>query len=90
MFAVELYINNKFKGFLKEDYIDGIAKDIREAFIAFDFNEAKENVKLLLDKTDFGDVYVDYKIVEFKIEKIKEYIPKSISCFNEDFEVSNL
>lgn len=87
MFAIELYINEIFNGYLKGQYIYEITKDINQAFLASTFDDAKGNAISFLDKIDFDGDYVEYKIIELELKKVKEYIPKSMDYFNEEFEI---
>lgn len=42
MFAIELYINEIFHGYLNGKYVHEITKDINKAFLASTLDEAKE------------------------------------------------
>ena len=91
MFGVEFYINNKFKGYLKkDDWANKTTEDVNQAFLTSNFDELKDKVRHIIDKTDFDDACFEYKIVQFELKKVKEYIPRSISYFNSDFDVNDL
>lgn len=90
MFAIEFYIDKKFVGFLKGSYVNQVTLDINQAFLTSKFEEIKEKVKYIIDKTDFEEIEFEYKIVELKLCKIKEYTPKSLSFFNEEFDIKIL
>lgn len=88
MFAVELYINEVFKGYLKGQYIYEITKDINQAFLTSTFDDAKGMAVYFLDRIDFDDDYAEYKVIELELKKVKEYIPKSMDYFNDEFDVN--
>lgn len=89
MFAIELYINEIFHGYLNGKYVHEITKDINKAFLASTLDEAKEKAICFLDKVDFDEDFVEYKIIELEFKKVREYIPKSTGYFNDEFIVNS-
>lgn len=87
MFAVEFYINGKSIGYLQGDCSYETTKELCEAYATHEFDELKEKVKHIIDKTDFDDSDFEYEIIEYELKEKRRFKPKSYSYFNEDFDV---
>lgn len=73
MFAVEFYINGKSIGYLQGDSTRETTKELGQAYTTQEFDELKEKVIHIIDKTDFNDCDFEYEIIEYELKEKRRY-----------------
>lgn len=77
MFVIEYLVNGKSKGYLcNRMYFESNEDNAKKPILFDDVDEAYDVIIAILERTDMDDAYVEYNIIEMKLNPVKIYKPE--------------